>query len=362
MKILHTESSGGFGGQEIRILREAEGMRDRGHEVIMAVQSGGDLVQAAREAGFLVYEVSFSKKRAMQDLFALVGIIKRHNIDIVNTHSSWDAWLGGVAAKVTGRRIIRTRHLSTSIRPGINSRLLYRFLADQVVTTCETTANVICRQAGLTVDRCRSIPTGVAENFLPDNAANSFRQKFKIQSDEIVVGTVCVLRSWKGVQHLLQAAKILEGEPRLRWLIVGDGPAKEFLEHLAESLQLGGKVIFTGYQPDPMSAIAAMDIFALLSTANEGVSQASLQAALLGKPLVTTDIGGLGEVCIEGQTGYKCPEASPADVAIAIKQLADNPQLRQTFGANARHLALGKFTLKSTLDEMEKVYGLLQEA
>src|SRR5580700_2616061 len=136
MRILHTESSRGWGGQEIRILREAEGMRKRGHEIILAVNTGGSLISRARESGFLVYELPFKKALSWKTIYALIQMCSAHQIDLINTHSSLDAWLGGIAARMAGKKVIRTRHLSTPIRKGWNSRLLYRTLADFVITTC----------------------------------------------------------------------------------------------------------------------------------------------------------------------------------------------------------------------------------
>src|SRR5882672_10741516 len=100
MPILHTESSNGWGGQEIRILKEAIGLRSRGHEIIFAVVSGGKLVDRARKAGFTVYEIDFRKSSAFSALRNLLRIIKKHQISIVNTHSSLDSWLGGIAGKI----------------------------------------------------------------------------------------------------------------------------------------------------------------------------------------------------------------------------------------------------------------------
>ena len=135
MKILHTEQSQVWGGQEIRILREAEGMRERGHEVILAVNTGGGLISRAREAGFTVYELPFKKISAFRTIRQLIQICKQHQIQLINTHSSLDAWMGGIAARIAKKKVIRTRHLSTPIRKGWNSRILYRSLADFVVTT-----------------------------------------------------------------------------------------------------------------------------------------------------------------------------------------------------------------------------------
>ena len=91
MKILHTESSNGFGGQEIRILREAIGMRENGHEVVMAIAKGGKLIAKARAKGFTVYELTFKKHASLSTLWHLLRIISKHKIDLVNTHSSMDA-------------------------------------------------------------------------------------------------------------------------------------------------------------------------------------------------------------------------------------------------------------------------------
>src|SRR5476649_1367585 len=101
MHILHTESSNGWGGQEIRILKESIGLRQRGHTIVFAVVCGGKLVDQARKEGFTVYEVDFRRISAFSALRELIRIIRRHQIDTINTHSSLDAWLGGLAARLT---------------------------------------------------------------------------------------------------------------------------------------------------------------------------------------------------------------------------------------------------------------------
>ena len=99
MNILHLEASPGWGGQEIRILREAEGMRSRHHQVVFAVMRGGRLIQEARSAGFTVYEMPFQKLAWPMTIWRLFTIMRRHGIDLVNTHSSLDSWIGAIAAR-----------------------------------------------------------------------------------------------------------------------------------------------------------------------------------------------------------------------------------------------------------------------
>jgi glycosyltransferase involved in cell wall biosynthesis len=357
MRILHLEASSGWGGQEMRILREAEGMRARGHVVILAVSKGGGLVKRAKDAGFTVYELSFKKISWLGCLFKLARIIKKNKIDVVNTHSSLDSWIGGITARVCGKKIIRTRHLSTPIKAGWNSVLVYGKLADFVVTTCASIVPMIIRQAGKSEKVCRSIATGVNPASIQVKAEESlqFRKSLSVSENDFLVGTACFMRSWKGIFDLLQAADLLREVPNLKWVVIGGGHAEVYRQK-AKELNLEDILYFTGHLDNPFPALGALDAFMLLSTAHEGVSQAILQAAYLEKPLIATATGGLGEVCIDQETGIRVGPFSPFQVASAVKTLKANPELCRKLGARAKKLVEEKFTLAHTLDEMEKVY------
>lgn len=360
MRILHTESSNGWGGQEMRILNEAMGMRTRGHEIILAIAKGGGLVLRARNAGFTVYEIDFKKRKGLAVILQLLRIISKHSIDLINTHSSIDAWLGGIAARAAGKKIIRTRHLSTPIRRGINSRLLYNTLADFVVTTSSRIISPIIRQARLSPDHCRLVATGVDPNKIQVSQEDiqAFRQKWQIAEEDCLIGTACIVRSWKGIEDFIRAAHLLQDIKQLKWIIIGDGYTDRY-KKLISDLALNEIVHITGHLDSPYNAIAATDIFTLLSTANEGISQACLQAAYLEKPLIATTIGGLPEICRNQETGILVPPHSPKDVAAGVLSLFDDPEKRLLFGSRARQVVENKFTLQHTLDQMEQVYQKL---
>jgi glycogen(starch) synthase len=162
------------------------------------------------------------------------------------------------------------------------------------------------------------------------------------------------MRSWKGINDFLDAAHILRKDPHFKWVVIGGGH-EETYRHRAAALGLEGIVHFTGHLSNPVNALQALDVFALLSTAHEGVSQAILQAAYLGKPLIATTVGGLGEVCLDGQTGITVSPFSPEKVAAAVIALKEK-ETRTRLGDNAHALVLRQFTLQQTLDQMERVY------
>lgn len=356
MHILHTEASQGWGGQEMRILKEAEGMRLRGHTVIFAAMKGGALIDRAKASGFTVYSLNFRKIAWIFCLFSLIHIVCRHKIDLINTHSSLDGWIGGIAGRISQRKVVRTRHLSTPIRPGMNSRILYGRLADFVVTTCEAVVPLIAEQSGKSRHLLRSIPTGVDPTKITVDPQNNFRETLGVREADFLIGTACVMRSWKGINVLLDAANMLRDVPDLRWVIIGGGHA-EIHHKRAKELKLEGIVYFTGHLDSPYTAMAALDCFTLLSSAHEGVSQAILQAAYLKKPLIATQTGGLGEVCIPDKTGIRVPVFDSGAVAKAVIHLKENPILRRKFGDEAHQLVLERFTLNKTLEQMEEIYG-----
>ncbi len=357
MNILHLEASPGWGGQEMRILREAEGMRRKGHQVFLGVMKGGQLIHRAREAGFAVYELNFRKSGWIVTFLQLLWFIRKHQIAVVNTHSSLDAWIGGIAARAARVRIIRTRHLSAPIKPGINSRLLYGRLADFVVTTCASIIPMICKQSGKKRELCRSIPTGVDPSKIvcSEEAAEEFRRQLGVDEKQMLIGTACFMRSWKGIPDFLQAAHLLREEKGLRWVIIGGGHAETYKKMAAE-MNLESIVFFTGHLENPFPALGSLDVFTLLSTANEGVSQAILQAAYLSKPLIATAVGGLGEVCIPGETGLQVNSFSPQEVANAVKAFQADPQMRVKMGQSAKKWVEKHFTIDQTIEGMERVY------
>lgn len=360
LKVLHTEASSGWGGQEMRILKEALGMRMRGYECLFAVIEGGELFLQAQQHGFKAYEIPFKTAKA-KSFFALRSLLESKKIDLVNTHSSLDAWIGGMAAKSKGRSVIRTRHISSSIRGGLNAYLLYNKLADAVVTTCEETAQKVRHLAKLPTQRCNSIPTGIDPHPMQvsQNDIDAFRASYGVGKDDYLVGTVCILRRWKGVSDFLQAAAQLRHEKQIKWMVIGSGPSEEKYRTECKELGLEDRVIFTGYLSPPYSALAALDVFCLLSTASEGVSQATLQAAYLQKPMITTTVGGLKEVCLDGQTGFHVPPFAPKEVASKVAILCQDNALRQKMGGFAKNLVEQHFTFERTLDDMEKIYRQL---
>ena len=125
LSILHTEASQGWGGQEIRILTEAKGLLERGHRVMLAAPRQAVIFEAAQQRGIPVADVDLRKKR-VANLRALLRWLDSgpRPFDIINTHSSTDAWLVAMAGKWRGALapVVRTRHVSTPVNANFATR------------------------------------------------------------------------------------------------------------------------------------------------------------------------------------------------------------------------------------------------
>ena len=355
LRIVHTESSLGWGGQEMRILSEAQGMIRRGHDVKLICPPQARIHMEAPNWGVPVLGVPIEKKRP-GCLRALVTALRANHADVVNTHSSTDSWLAALSLAILGHPapIVRTRHISAPVPRGMLSRWLYMRAAARIVTTGEALKRQLVEYNGFSASRIDSVPTGIdAGRFRPGERKAS-RARFGLPQDRILVGIAATLRSWKGHAYLLEAMTRLPDHIEL--VIIGDGPQRAALERRIAELGLQGRVRMQGQQADVLPWLRALDIFALPSFANEGVPQALVQAMLVELPCVTTPDGGIPEVAENERTALLVAPRDPVALAAAIERLAGNEGLRRELGEAARKHCVEGYSYERMLDGMEAIY------
>lgn len=359
MKILHTEASCGWGGQEIRILEESRGLIGRGHEVSVACPAHARMANEAARFGVPVVTLPIEFK-AVAGFLALRSFLASQTPDVVNTHSSADSWLTGLACATLSNppAIVRTRHISAKVSANAFNRWLYR-RASAVVTTGESLRRQILEALGLDPARVVSVPTGIdTERFSPVKCeADKAAAKLALGLDRAQrhLGIVATLRSWKGHLFLLDAFAQLD-RPDLHLLIVGEGPMRGPIEEKIAALGISGRVTLAGQRSDPEHWLQAMNVFCLPSYANEGVPQAILQAMLCGLPIVTTPVGAILEAVSDGDTALVVPPKDAAALASAIARLVGDDTLATRLGAAARRRASADFSREAMLDSMESIF------
>ena len=356
-KILHSESSLGWGGQERRILLEMEGMRARGCETHLVCDPQSIIAQKAADKKFVVHCIALHRWFKPTALLKISRLLRKEKYDVVNTHSSADSWALGIVVKSLGLsrpRLIRTRHLSTPV----HGAFVYTRLTDMVITTGESIRAYLIGK-GVAPDKVFSIPTGVdLDLFRPSEATGEvFRKEMGVDAQTALIGNVAVLRGWKGHDDFLDVAKEVHAQwPNTLFVIAGDGPQKDHLGARVAQEGMSGFVRLLGYREDIPTVLSGLDVFLFTSYANEGVPQAIAQAMAMGKPVVSTRAGSITDLVVEGQTGLLAQPRDAQGIAQRLIALLENPDLARRLGEAGRARVVSQFSLSDMEAAIRKVY------
>jgi glycosyltransferase involved in cell wall biosynthesis len=355
LEIVHTESSLGWGGQEIRILSEAQGLIGRGHRVTLLCPPEARIYAEAPAWKIPVVALPIARKRPA-GVKALFQWLKRNRCDVVSAHSSTDSWLSAIALLALNRPfpMVRTRHISAPVPRNRLTRWLYTSASARIVTTGEALKKELVERNGYPAARIDSVPTGIdAQRFAPGDRVAA-RTGLGLPAAGTLAGIVATLRSWKGHRYLVEAMAALPEAVGLA--IVGDGPQREALEALVDKLGLRSRVRFAGNQRDVLPWLQALDIFVLPSYANEGVPQALVQAMMTGLPCVTTHAGSIAELAVHEQTALVVPPQDVPALRAALARLLEDASLRKRLGTAARQHCAERYSYDRMLERMEAIY------
>jgi glycosyltransferase involved in cell wall biosynthesis len=311
-----------------------------------------EAVAAARPEASVLIVRDVRDRRDVAGIAAQFRAISRLRPDIL--HANGNAWSGQyalVAGILTpGVRTLGVNHSltphDTSSQVWLNRRKLRRLDAHAAVS--HAVARGVEEIGGLRPDSVEVIYNGV-----PDAPITPLPRP----ADGPTIGSVGRLSPEKGFDVLLRAAGSL---PDVTTVLIGDGPDRRRLEDLAADLGLGEHLIMPGWQPDPLPWLPALDVFVLPSRL-EALGLAAIEAMLASRPVVASDVGGVPEVVVEGETGILVPPDDPPALAAALSSLLADEPLRARMGARGREIATRKFDLTTMLRAYESLYRRLHD-
>ena len=193
-----------------------------------------------------------------------------------------------------------------------------------------------------------------------DEKRRSFREKWKIGNDEILIGIVGRLVPVKNHRLFLDALHNLKTDhPQLKWkaMIVGDGECRASLEEYQRKLNLD-EVIFTSWIKEIDEVNAALDI-AALSSLNEGTPVSLIEAQAAGCPIVTTNVGGIKNIVLPGKTALLSTSGNSEEFARNIFLLASDPGKRKEFSQQGWPFVEHRFHYTRLVNDMSNLYNQL---
>jgi glycosyltransferase involved in cell wall biosynthesis len=361
--ICHQPVDGGV-GRHIRDL--ANGLAERDWEVVLcAPQPLGGLARTTRYV-HLDLRRAISPRGDLAAVARLARIVRELRPDVVHAHSSK---AGAVArlARAGDRRVpvVYTPHgyafAGYFSRGG--ERAAYRGverllapLASRVLCVCEAEAR-LARSVGRS-DRVRVVHNGV--DVAPAGAGD--RRVLELARRGPVIGALTLLRPGKGLETLIDATPAVLARHRdAQIVIVGDGPELELLRERARERAVAEAVHFVGACERPLAALAAMDVFAHPSWA-ESFPYVILEAMTLGKPIVASDVGGIGEAIAHGVEGLLVPPRAAQPLGEALCAMLADRERAAGMGERALRRARSQFTLTAMIDRVTRVYDELLRA
>jgi glycosyltransferase involved in cell wall biosynthesis len=268
----------------------------------------------------------------------IARIARSGNMSILHAHSSHGLALGLWARFFDRRlRLVASRRVDFPIRKHFLSRLKYSVgILDRIICISEAIRAQLLAD-GVPADKLVVIPSGVdTRRFAGVRPAPHFRRSLGIPGSHLVIGTVAALADHKDYPTLLRAARIvLDKEPDISFVAVGDGPLHKEVTDLARELGLGKRFLFLGFREDVGCLLKVFDIFVLASK-TEGLGTSVLDAQALGLPVAACRAGGIPEIVTDRETGLLVPTGDPPALAAALLELAHDPELREALGARAK--------------------------
>jgi len=350
----------------------ASDLAKRGHRVEFVCVPGGRLEEKAEEEGLppvpgLAPTRSVNPKKAWRFVSGLAALTRRVSADVVHVHLTADHWLAHLALKLARQdaRLIRSVHHPRAIGGGLASKYLLARAADALIPVSRYLANLLSKRVAPPPDMVHVVSGGVdLRRFRPADAEAraAGRELLNAPADALLIGTVTRLAADRELCELLAAfRKVAEEAPDVRLAVIGRGEFLPRLKERARELGIRDRVDFHGYRGDDLAeALAALDVFALMSPGSEGTCRAALEAMAMGLPCVVTDKNGLDEIVKAGETARVVPLGAPdaADLmASAFRALLADERLRAAYGRAGRERVERLYDRARRAELVERVYA-----
>jgi glycosyltransferase involved in cell wall biosynthesis len=363
MKILHVNTERMWRGGEQQTLYLLQGLKKLNITSHLLCQPGCPMEERAKKAGIEVFPVAMRGEVDLLASYRLRTYIKRFNYDIIHSHTSHAHTLAFLASLGTRNRLLVSRRVDFSIFRHSFLRLSgikYRHMAHYYIAISHKIKDVLVGD-GIPAQRIFVVHSGVDTERVIAASKDYLINEFDIKSNEHIVVNVAHLAGHKGQRYLIEAIPLVLAKiPNARFFIVGHGRLMGELKALAASMGLNYALIFTGFRRDVGAFYQIADLF-VMSSVQEGLGTAILDAMAQGKPVVATNSGGIPEIIRDGETGRLVASADPAALAEGIIELLSNAERARRMASLGKEVVKENFSVDAMVDKNIEVYQQILE-
>jgi glycosyltransferase involved in cell wall biosynthesis len=377
MRILFINHMGFMGGGEKSMLTLMQGLQDDGRHQVFLLAQPGELINRARELGFCAFEYSFSGIRRTLNPITwfrgliklgtgtvnIRGIISGNNIDVVHANSLKAAIMGGLAARRPGIPLVfHTRDfLPAGIWRGALIAWAYK-LSSRIIANSKSVAQVYGKDHGRKVS---VVYNYVEPPKMPIGRHSSIiRTENDCPANAPLIGYSGRLHPAKGLETLLTGfAQIQKILPVAKlWIVGGAMPGEERypedLRKKAEVMKLSDSVKFFGWRHDAIELMSCFDVLTVPSQ-REPFGRVTVEAMMLGIPVVATASGGTLEIIDDDVTGLLFTPGDHQSLAEKTLRLLKDPTLKKEVTVRAKKEVLKRFGKQQYITGVQRVYDSL---
>jgi len=361
--ILHTIDTTGPGGAETVFVDLATRLPADRFRSVVVIRGKGWVHDELCRRGVSPVLVDAKGSFNWRYLRSLAGLIRRHRVDLIQSHLLGANVYCSLAGLLTRVPVIATFHGGVDIGSGerfmgLKFAVINRG-ASGVVAVSESLRRELASRTRLDSQGIAVVYNGIdAGKFTRPHSA-SLRIQHGWPDDAVVVGCLGNIRPAKGYDILLRAAALLHKEhPELRFLVAGQGKNNALHRELVSQRDRAGlenHVKFIGFVDDPAEFLSNLDIY-LLTSISEGFSISTIQAMAAGVPVIVTRSGGPEEIVTHDNNGWTIDTGSPSAVAEAVRLLAGNRELREKLAQHARTHVLQTFGMETMISRYTEIY------
>ena len=349
MNFMFFDATRQWTGGAYRVLLFSRELRRKGHKVIVGCLPGSDMSERLAAEGIPFFTL---EPRSDVNLFVVPEIVRKireYDIDLLDLHSPKFYWLGLLAARIAGRKVMITRNVpfrKKGLKRRINSLLYGRFV-DRVVSVSEKVKREMMADYGLLDAQVEVVFDGLdlSKFSLPDP------DRPKGTNVDIRIGNVSRLVYGKGLECLLDAVpEIDRAIPNARFFIAGEGAIEEGLKVQAKQLGISERVDFVGFRNDIPVFLSGMDI-TVLPSPDEGMSMFALESMATAVPIVVTTGTGLVDIITDMENGVIVKPGDPVALAEGVIRLLESDY--RAIGLKAREVIRQHFDTARVIDRYE---------
>ncbi len=376
IKILRIIARLNIGGPAIHVINLTHYLNDEQFEskLVIGKESDheGNMYHLAKEKGIepiMVEELGreLHPLKDLKTLWKLYRLIRKERPDIVHTHTAKAGTLGRLAAKLAGVKTIYHTfhgHIFHSYFGTLKTKIflwIERFLGlftTKIIAISELQRKELVALKIAPEHKFVVIPLGFELDKFKDVKRTGFlRDQLKVSADEKLIGIVGRLVPIKNHHFALQVLQevLKKYHQPLKLVIIGKGELEQLLKEEVATYGLNHSVIFTDWQHDLPKVYPDLDIV-ILTSLNEGTPVALIEAMACGVPVVSTNVGGVGDIVKPGERGFLVEKGDAVAFADAIiKLLTDNP-LKEKLCKNARDYIFQTYSVERLAQDIRSLY------